>query len=183
MVGASAPARGWVLLGCLSALCFCWASLFLGCLPAVAGAEGPPPPCPGPALEIPEELGQPEREVRGLRNDLREACAALDGRLSQLLESLGKGNVIGEVLEVRLAQLHTDLTGEEGLPIRFLGQAGPVETKVGEGSVAVTNPTDVSGVEAAVDDNSQTFVSNTWAIFGLVLGFALLAVLFKLVRP
>jgi hypothetical protein len=183
MVGATAPSRGWVLPGCLSALCFCWAFLGLCGLPSLASAEGPLPPCPGPALEIEEEMPQPEREVRGLRNDVREACATLDARLVQLLEAVGKGNVIGEVLEVKLAQLHTDLSPESGLAIRFLGQAGPVETKVAEGTVAVSNPTDVAGVEAAVQDNSETFNSTTWAIFGMVVGFALLAVIFKLVRP
>jgi hypothetical protein len=183
MVSATAPGRGWVLHGCLFALCFCWAVVSHGYLPALASAEGPPPPCPGPALEIPEEMPQPESEVRGLRNDLREACAALDGRLVQLLESLGKGNVLVEGVDGKLLQIDGRFTSEAGLPIRIATQAGPVETTVAEGSVAVANPTDVAGVEDAVVQNSETFNSTTWAIFGLVVGFGLLAAIFKLVRP
>lgn len=183
MVGATAPARGRVLPGCLSGLCFCWAVLCLGSLPALAHAEGPPPPCPGPVLEIEEEMPQPEREVRGLRNDLREACATLDARLVQVLEATGKGNVVGEVLETQLGEIDADLTPEKGLPTMVVGQAGPIATTVGEGTVAVSNPTDVTGVQTAVESNSETFVSNVWAIAGLLVGFALLAVIYKLVRP
>lgn len=128
-------------------------------------------------------MAQPDREVRGLRNDVRELCAALDGRLVQLLEAVGKGNVLLETVEGKLIQLHGDLTPEPGLPVRIAGQAGPVQTKVSEGSVAVSNPTDVEGVEDAVVQNSETFNSTSWAIFGLVVGFCLLGVVFKLVRP
>jgi hypothetical protein len=183
MDGATPALRGWVLLGCLSALCFCWACLALCDLPSLASAEGPPPPCPGPVLEIEEEMPQPDREVRGLRNDLRESCTALDGRLQQLLDALGKGNAAAEVLEVKLAQLHADLTGEAGLPVRVEGQAGPIATTVGEGTVAVSNPTDVAGLEAAQHETSETFDSNLWAVFGMVVGFGALAVIWKLVRP
>lgn len=183
MDGATPALRGWVLLGCLSALCFCWACLALCDLPSLASADGPPPPCPGPVLEIEEEMPQPERETRGLRNDLRETCLALDGRLQQLLEAIGKGNTTAEMLEVKLAELHADLTPEGGLPARIVSQAGPVATTVGEGTVAVSNPTDVSGLEAAQHESSETFDTNLWAVFGMVVGFAVLGVFWKLVRP
>ena len=183
MVSASPASRGWGLHGCLSALCFCWAVVFSCGLPSLASAEGPPPPCPGPLLEIEEEMPQPEREVRGLRNDVREACSTLDARLVQLLEALGKGNVLAEVLEKQLAEIHADLTPEKGLRTTVVGQAAPLEAKVVEGSVSVANPTDVTGVQAAVEDNSETFNSNAWAIAGLFVGFGLLVVIWKLVRP
>ncbi len=183
MVSTAAARRGWGLHGCLFALCVCWAVVFHGCLPALARAEGPPPSCPAPALEIPGEMAQPDREVRGLRNDLREACAALAARLDEAVAALSQVSASAKEGESLLDQVHGDLTSEPGLPVRILGQAGALQTEVAGGSVAVSNPTDVAGVQAAVRDNSETFVSNTWAIFGLVVGFGVLAVFWKLVRP
>ena len=128
-------------------------------------------------------MAQPQREVRGLRNDLRESCAAVDGRLLVVLEALEKGLVGGEVREELLRQLDRDVTPEAGVPTRIVGQSGPVETKVAEGTVTVANPTDVTPVKAAVEDNSETFNSSAWAIAGLFVGFGLLVVIWKLVRP
>lgn len=125
-------------------------------------------------------MTQPEREVRGLRNDVREACSALDGRLLQVLEAVGKSNALAEAAEGKLLGI---LEAEKGLGVEILGQAGPIQAEVAEGTVEVSNPTDVAGVEAAVVDNSETFNSTTWAIFGLVVGFGVLAVFWKLVRP
>ena len=190
MVGETPALRGWVLPGCLSALCFCWAVLFLGGLPALASAEGPPPPCPGPVLEIPEEMPQPDREVRGLRNDARESCATLDARLAEVVEVLVQldgrveelrgiaGNM--QTIQQEQAEFDNDSAEQLHLVAERLTSTLIVEPA---GGIEVSNPTNVAGVEDAVLQNSETSNSNIWAIFGMVVGFGLLAALYKLVRP
>lgn len=190
MDGATAPARGWVLPGCLFALCFCWAVVVDGALPALARAEGPPPPCPGPVLEISEEMPQPDREVRGLRNDLREACATLDGRLAEAVDVLGQVHSQLEALHGITANLQTVQQQQVEVDEESRGHLKDAADRLGAtlvvespGGVEVSNPTDVAGVEAAVQQDSETFNSTSWAIFGLIVGFGALAVVYKLVRP
>jgi len=49
--------------------------------------------------------------------------------------------------------------------------------------VEVSNPPDVAAVRQAVIDANETGNQNVWAIFGLVVGFGILAWFYKLVRP
>jgi hypothetical protein len=178
MVTPCPPARGRLLLGCLLALCVCWA--FCSPLSSLARAEGPSA-CPEGVLDA-SELGQPEYEVRELRSDLRSVCAVLAGRLDQSLTQ-------GKALEVALAnldadvrQLHEDVTVKGGLPVNVAGQLSTFDVAAPEG-VEVSNPPDVASVKAAVDQNSETFDSNAWGITGLLVGLGALAWIYKLVRP
>ncbi len=181
MVTTPSVGRCRVLRRGFSLLCFVWAGLALCGLPSLASAE-PLAACPGSALEIEEEMPQPEREVRGLRNDLRDSCAALSDRLDQVsarLQSIetAEGNVL-----TALDQVHDDLNLPGGLPTRFVGQDSSFEAVLPDG-VEVTNPPDVGSVQAAVDAGTETSNQNAWAILGVALGFGVLVWLYKVVRP
>jgi hypothetical protein len=177
MVRASPRRGGRVLLPGLLGLCLCGAFLAFGSLPALA-AE----PCPPAGLVIEEEMPQPEREIRALRNDGREFCSVEIERFAIVVARLEGVEAVLSTLHGDLVTLHGDLSASEGLPVRSESQSGPVQVEAPAG-VLVTNPTDVEPVQQAVVENSETLDSNLWAIAGLVAGFALLAVVYKLVRP
>lgn len=80
-----------------------------------------------------------------------------------------------------LEKVVADLSQEKGLPVALEGQ--PVEVVTGAGGLEVANPTNLAGVEAAVHEGTDTANQNVWAIAGLFVGFGLLVVVWKLVRP
>lgn len=184
MVRQTATRRGFGVPGGLLAVCFCGAVFAIGGLPSLAHADEPPA-CPGPALEIPDEMAQPERELRGLRNDLRDSCAALAVRLAHVGEmSEGTYSALDSVI-ARLDLVREDLNGGPGIRARIVGQeGGPIETvssaSSGGESVTVSN---LEGVENAVVQDAETVNAALWGIAGLFCGFLLLGVLFKVVRP
>ncbi len=145
--------------------------------------------CPGPVLEVPEEMAQPEREVRGLRNDLREVCA-IDAagleRLIGLAEGLkGVAEAVkddDDEVRVELRQVHEDLTAAAGVPVAIAGQRAPLET-VPSSSAESASEDDFAAVEQAVLTDAETGNSNMWGIAGLFCGFMTLGVLYKVVRP
>lgn len=197
---AHAAAGGRRLSRCLRLLCVVGAVLLYGGLPALAHAEeseSEPPPRSCPAGELPlEEVSQPEREVRELRNDLAEVCEALRDRIDLLLlaveaqattlESIDSGvSDLAPLLvsvESAVDRVHGDLTAEEGVGVQLLSQVAPVEVVAPEG-VEISNPPDVAAVEASVREGTDTSNQNTWAVVGLLVGFGLLAVIYKVVRP
>jgi hypothetical protein len=85
-------------------------------------------------------------------------------------------------LDTDVQLLHEDLSSKTGVPVSFIGQTADVEI-VAPGGVEVSNPPDLATVKAAVDQNSETFDSNAWAIAGLFVGLGALAWIWKLVRP
>lgn len=128
------------------------------------------------------ELGQPEYEVREGRNDLRASCLALSERLDGALAQLKALEAAVGTLDGDVVTLHEDLTAKGGVPVDVVAQASSVSVVAPEG-VEVTNPPDVASVTSAVQDSSETFDSNAWAIAGLLVGFGVLAWVYKLVRP
>ena len=241
MVATSARLRGWVLPGCLFAVCFCWAGLSLGCLPALA-AEYTPPTSPfnDRPFPVPEPTAaggwktnhQCEAEYHGetkagggesgvqawlTAENTFESCRLLGAGLPELAKRLFwiTDEVILEREKVETAvskieQLHTDLgnvESKEAATSAALGTGGSLYARLGEvlaalgttgqlhkdltaagglpvaGSVTVSNPTSVAGLEASVASGTETSNQNVWAIFGMVVGFGLLAFLYKLVRP
>jgi len=184
MVCPSPALGGWSVLGRLFALCICWAVFSLGSLPALAHADEPA--CFGSALEIPEEMPQPEREIRGLRNDLREACTAQREQLERAVTVLEGVNNDADEIRDAVKQLHDDLTPGGGVPVSIAGQTGAVEVfESGEGGGPAENVhvNNLGGVEEAVVSDSETVNQALWGIAGLFVGFLLLGVIYKVVRP
>lgn len=181
-----------------------WACCLLA-LPALALGSEYEPPSIGSTEPTPELAACPSApeasesedpvvvELRDLRREQAASCAAVSARLddarsrlwwivSELVHTreLGPTEATAVASKELLQAVKGSLTAEGGQPVSF---PEPVEVASSPGGLQVANPTDVTGVEAAVRDNSETFDSNAWAIFGVVAGFALLAFIWKLVRP
>jgi hypothetical protein len=139
-------------------------------------------------------MSQPEREVRALRNDLALSCSAVRDRLDQVVAAVQAQTkalepVVAQTAPVAarlvaideaVAQLHSDLVAESGVGVQVLGQPVQVEAPSG---VAVTNQPDVASVQASVQQGTETANSTAWGILGVLVGFALLVFVFKVVRP
>lgn len=210
-MAAASSSRCRVRLPALLCAGFCsWACLWFLALPALAVADPYSPPGIGsiePSLPSTECSPAPASsesedavvvELRELRRELAADCTAMDGRLDALAHR--SWWVVAELATLReslsgvatdasvstlsgdLQTLHSDLTAEGGVPVLVEGQGGSIDVGVPAG-VEVTNPPDLEGVQAAVVDGSETNNQNLWAIAGLFVGFGLLAVLYKLVRP
>lgn len=110
------------------------------------------------------DLGNVQGAVQTVNGNVIQTNTALSGggslytKLNEVLVALGPSG-----------QLHKDLATGEGAKVN--------------GTVTVSNPTSVSGLEARVVEGTDTANQNIWAVFGMVVGFALLAGLWKLVRP
>lgn len=179
MVNQTAFGRRVGVLGGLLAVCVCGSLVVFGGLPALAHAEG----CPAEPLEIPEEMPQPEREIRGLRNDVRETCLAESAELQRIGNVLDGVNADAD--EIRNAtQAAQALLGQEGgLPVKLAGQSAVIETTSAGGGSETVTVANLEGVENAVTQDAETVNSALWGIAGLFVGFLLLGVVFKLVRP
>jgi hypothetical protein len=94
----------------------------------------------------------------GVTNVSLSTGGVLYQRLGDLLKALGTEG-----------QLHKDLTVFGGVPVA--------------GTVTVSNPTSMSGVEGAVLGSSETSNQNLWAALGMLVGFGLLGALYRVVRP
>ena len=181
----------------------CWAFLWLAALPALSRADEYAPPGigstqPSPSLtgcsELPEASESEDPvvvELRELRRDQVSSCEAVAARVDDLrlrawwlVTELVKSRELGpsEATLVALQEATEALNSEAGLPVKVAGQAEPLISEI-SAPVEVANPTDVSGVEAAIGTNTDTGNQNVWAIFGLLVGFGLLGVIWKLVRP
>lgn len=168
-----------LLPGGFLGLCLCCAGLWLLALPALADAE--PPACPEATLEVSEEMPQPEREVRELRNDLRLVCGVLIEQASESLAALQALAAGQKQAHEDSAQLHADLTAEGGLPSKIVGQTAALQVAAPEGGLPVSSPLETAELTAAVQSNSETLDSNLWALAGVAAGFGFLWVLRKLV--
>lgn len=130
-------------------------------------------------------MAQPEREVRGLRNDLRVACEALAGRVGGVASQLVvDGEALAELAPLRsdVDALVADVGGEGGLGVRLLGQVAPLETVPSSGA-RDDSEGDFTSLEAAVLQSTETTNSDLWGLAGLFTGFLTLVALFKVVRP
>lgn len=192
MVRAPSPAGGWVALLRLLALGIVGACLVGSALPALADAEGEYEPgsgCPRTTLEVPEEMPQPDREIRGLRNDTRAFCE------QSFLEGTGQLQVLEEMVgelqnQVRIDQENHEIgeqllqelgpTGE--VPVVLAGQRVPVETVLTNQAESSTEG-NFEGLEQMVLQSTETTNSDLWGIAGLFVGFLTLAAVYKLVRP
>lgn len=191
VVGASSSRRSGALPTRLLAVCVCGAFLFGSLLPALALAEEPPDvsSCPGAGLEIPDEMAQPEREIRGLRNDLRALCQQLlSDDLPQLARLEGIESGLQSVVEAdhglgdQVHALSEQLELPDGSPVRIVGSEAVVETRSSaptEGAIEGN----FERVEQAVVTGTETSNSNLWGLAGLFVGFGTLFCLYKMVRP
>ncbi|MEX2105921.1 MAG: hypothetical protein WD810_03380 [Solirubrobacterales bacterium] len=164
--------------------CVVWLGAVLWCiaLSAPLDARAEPQTCPLGFLES-AELEQPAWEVRELRNDVRQACGAIADRLDEIVENTA--GVVPQLATID-GDLVTLLEGQEAgngdLKAARESLAGTVAVSAPAG-VEVTNQPDTEMVRQAVVDNSETLNQNIWAVLGLVVGFGLLAAVYKLVRP
>jgi hypothetical protein len=134
-------------------------------------------------------MAQPEREVRGLRNDLRVSCEALYGRVGGVSAQLAEvvdadGHLLEALQDVRGGEddLVAALAPVGGLGVRLLGQVSPLETLPTEGSQSESDDSFAS-LEAAVVSNTETANSDMWGIAGFFVGIFALFGVYKLVRP
>lgn len=203
-----APARrSGVLHGRLSGVFWAWALCVCFALstPVAEGAEYSPPgigsdePVPSvascPEAPAPSESEDPVvAQLVALRADVSASCASARDALGEVrarlwwvtsevakLREVGPTAASVVALEVAVQQLEKALTPEAGLPVH-LGQV-PLPVESAGGSVAVSNPTDLTPVKQAVVDGTETSNQNIWAVFGLLVGFGCLGVVYKLVRP
>ena len=177
-------------------------------LPALSSAADYEPPGIGSTQPEPSGLLCPEApeasesedpvvvELRALRIDQAEACAAQLARLDELrargwwaVSELHQGTELAAseatatAAQELLAEVRTDLEHENGLLVR-LAQLPPLsEGSESIGSVTVSEaPTD-GEVLTAVNEGTDTSNQNLWALAGLFCGFGLLMVLWRLLRP
>ena len=161
--------RGWLFV--LGFLCLAlWVAVFAYAALSASASE----PCPPAGLEIPEEMVQPDREIRALRNDGREVCAVTVERFALLVARL-------EGLEVELGNLHVDLVAVDG----HLTSTLIVKDSKAEESAAAILAASEAGTTgqlvAATEANGNVSHSDLWFLIGsvavLVAAFALYRVL------
>lgn len=130
-----------------------------------------------------EGVGQPEYEVRELRNDLRAACKALSDRADEVASHTAGLSSQLTTLDEDLVELHEDLTAKGGLAVAVQSLPELPAGAAAIGTVEVTKAPPDTFVQAAVNQDTETMNSAAWGIAGLFVGFLVLAVFWKLVRP
>jgi hypothetical protein len=131
-----------------------------------------------------DELIKEREKVETLHADL----VTSNERLNAITVSLSSGGVLfGELKllheDLSTGQVHKDLTATEGVPVRVIGQKSAIEVSSVSGGLKVSNQPSLAGVESASLTTAETGNQNLWAICGFFVGFGLLALIYKLVRP